>query len=97
MDKNIEKLENFLNKWRNDCYGRVNSYNYAIEVDVGNDVKEFYFEAELGRVMKQIPEFEQYDITYIGDFDSPGYCLSCRVLTFLYKGEIKVYPINFEW
>lgn len=84
----LEKVENFLNEWKlyDDTYDR---YKYTEE-------EELSFEEELSNLLDSIDEISQPWLTYVGGFESPGYSISCNVLTFLYKGKIQIYRINFE-
>lgn len=85
----IKKIENFLNKWRieEDKYQR---YIYNQEKGI-----EYEFDTELYNLLKNEKNI-QYELVYVGGFESPGYEIDCCCLAIVVEGKLYTYSINFE-
>lgn len=84
-----EKIENFLNKWRiiEDKYQR---YIYNQEKGI-----EYEFDTEIYNLFKNEKNI-QYELVFVGGFESPGYVIECYCLAVVIEGKLYTYPINFE-
>lgn len=90
-----EKIEQFLNEWKriDDKYSLEDSYLRWKYIEKDN--RELEFEEELDNLFGK-NEFYQYELTYVGGFDSPGYDLNCYCLSLIENGKLYTFPIKFE-
>ena len=82
-----------LIEWKriDERYTLENSYLLYRDIENGNEES---FEDELYKILEE--KSIQYEYTYIGGFDSPGYELSCYCLSIVEDGKLYTFPIKFE-
>lgn len=85
----IEKIENFLSKWRIE-EDKYQHYIYNEEENI-----EYEFDTELDALLKDEKDI-QYNLVYVGGFESPGYEIDCYCLAIVVEGKLYTYSINFE-
>lgn len=95
-----EEIENVLNKFRRkDNDFDEDSYESTLYIqdteDETTDI-EYDFEEEIEKAFKKIG-ITQYDFCYIGGFDSPGYDLICKCISYIdLEGRLQTIPVKFE-
>ena len=85
----IKKIENFLSKWRIE-ENKYQRYIYNQEKGI-----EYEFDTELYNFLKNEKNI-QYELVYIGSFESPGYDIEYYCLAIVVEGKLYTYSINFE-
>lgn len=93
----IEKLEQFLEEWKNEERWQwgVSSYHRSKEwLNPDNNYEEIDFEIELETLLLSLDFTFAYSC--VGYFDSPGYDASYYCLSIFEDGQIKQYPIVYE-
>lgn len=87
------ELDDVLNKFRDMDIGDQNSYHRTIYTEPREELD--FFE-EISKVMSD-NNVTQYEFTYCGGFDSPGYDIDCYCISYIdLKGRLQTIPVHFE-
>lgn len=81
----IRKIENVLEK-------------YKIEEAIYfREMYEVTLEDELYTIYNEYKNFiSDFNLFYVGGFDSPGYEIECYALALIVEGKLYTYAINYE-
>lgn len=88
-----ERVNNFIEQWRkiggNDClYQYIYDENTGNELDFGECLYDFISSQD---------DIKDYEFTYCGGFDSPGYDMSAYCISIIDStGKLYSIPVLFE-